>query len=258
MPSSPTNPPPHTIAELWCYPVKGLAGHRQEQIAVTPDSLFAGDRAFAVTKGHPASHDRLAEGWLPKRHFIQLLSEARLAGLSVDYDGADAALCLFHRGQPLARSNGDDYSSLSNALYQLMPEAFAGPPVFCRLEKGGYTDTPAPWITIGGTASIGEFARLTGCSADSRRFRLNIIIHTTTPFEERSWAGRHITLGGTEIEVIEPVGRCGAISVHPDTQNRERDYLPEMEQAWGHTDLGMFARICRAGHIAIGDSLKLI
>jgi uncharacterized protein YcbX len=57
--------------------------------------------------------------------------------------------------------------------------------------------------------------------------------------------------------VIEPVGRCGAISVNPQTHQRERDYLPEMERAWGHTDLGMFARICNPGLLEAGTVVRL-
>jgi uncharacterized protein YcbX len=86
---------------------------------------------------------------------------------------------------------------------------------------------------------------------------LNLIIETDTPFIEQSWAGQIVKIGDVECEVIEPVGRCGAISVNPQTHQRERDYLPEMERAWGHTDLGMFARICNPGLLEAGTVVRL-
>ena len=150
-----------------------------------------------------------------------------------------------------------DRASLSKALYDFMPDAFTSQPILSQLAQGGYSDTAAPWITIGGSASLAAFARLTGTETSASRFRLNLILSTDTEFIEHGWAGKIITIGNVHLEIIEPVGRCGAISVNPQTCKRERDYLPEMEQAWGHTELGMFARIYIGGVLRCGDILAI-
>ena len=245
------------LDQIWRFPVKGFVGEQLQQIEAIAGQLLPHDREYALTTGHPKSHQKLATGWLPKRHFVQLLTEARLAGLEIRFDSLRQSLSLFENGHKLATASADDGAVISQALYNRMPEAFSQPPILSRLEYGGYSDTAAPWISLGGSASIDAFASLTGTHPAASRFRLNLVICTDTPFIEQSWAGRTLTIGDVELEVIEPVGRCGAISVNPQTAMRERDYLPEMEQAWGHTDLGMFARICKGGSLQRGAPVKI-
>ena len=255
------------LAEIWRFPVKGFVGERLEEIEAVENSLLPHDRAFALTTGHPLTHEKLAEGWLAKRHFIQLLREERCAEFAFRLTDNAQCLSLYHKGKKMAEAPIEDRASLSKALYDFMPDAFTSQPILSQpilsqpilsqLAKGGYSDTSAPWITLGGRASLEAFARLTGTETCASRFRLNLILATDTAFIERSWAGKIIAIGGVHLEIIEPVGRCGAISVNPQTGQRERDYLPEMEQAWGHTDLGMFARICRGGVLRCGDALTI-
>ena len=255
--STSETPKDMVLREIWRFPVKGFAGERLDQIDCLADSLLPHDREYALTTGHPVTHEKLPEGWLPKRHFLQLLKEARLAGLEFRFDRHRQKFSLYNNGQEIVSAPDNDRAALSEMLYQLMPEAFTGTPILCRLDAGGYSDTPAPWISIGGTASLDAFAKLTRTDVAASRFRLNLIIETDTPFIEQSWAGQIVKIGDVECEVIEPVGRCGAISVNPQTHQRERDYLPEMERAWGHTDLGMFARICNPGLLEAGTVVRL-
>ena len=74
---------PCRLAEIWQYPFKGFPGQRFPRVKVIADQLLPADRRFAVSNGHPVSHKKLNEGWLSKRHFIQLLSEPRLAELTL-------------------------------------------------------------------------------------------------------------------------------------------------------------------------------
>ena len=83
-----------------------------------------------------------------------------------------------------------------------MPDAFTSTPVLCRLDAGGYSDTPALWISLGDTATLDAFAKLTRTDSAASRFRLNLIIETNTAFIEQSWAGRILKIGHVECEVI--------------------------------------------------------
>ena len=58
--------------------------------------------------------------------------------------------------------------------------------------------------------------------------------------------------------MIDPVGRCAAIDVDPETAERGPHYLPIMEKAFGHTDLGIFARVTQGGTISLGDELSIL
>ena len=154
----------------------------------------------------------------------------------------------------------NDRASLSQALFQAgCQRLFPQPPLLCRLDSGGYSDTAAPWISLGGSASLDAFCQPNG-HANSRQplsFK-PYHPHRHPAYWNKVWAGQTLTIGEVELEVIEPVGRCGAISVNPHTGIRERDYLPEMEQACGHTDLGMFARIRKkSGSLQKGTAVSI-
>ena len=89
-----------------------------------------------------------------------------------------------------------------------------------------------------------------------RRFRLNIMLQTDTPFEEASLIGKRVKLGAAVVKVVDQVGRCAAIDVDPETALRGPHYLPMMEKAFGHTDLGIFAEVVESGPVSIGDRLE--
>ena len=249
---------PYRLTEIWQYPFKGFPGQRYAHVDATPDQLLPADRCFAVSNGHPVSHYKLDQGWLNKRHFIQLLSEPRLAELTLTYDDKKNLIFLTDKTGATLSAQADNAGPVMDRLNELLTDRFQLTPRLCRLAAGGYTDTQAPWVSLGGTASLTDFGRKTHTLADNRRFRLNLIIETQTPFEEFDWAGRHIFIGDVELEVIEPVGRCEAINVDPETPSAEQDHLRTMRQVYGHTDFGMFARIVKKGRLAEGTEMHLI
>ena len=247
-----------SLIEIWQYPFKGFPGQRYASVNVIPDQLLPADRRFAVSNGHPVSHEKLDEGWLNKRHFIQLLSEPRLAGLTLTYDETNDQIQLSDQTGAVLLAAADQAGTIMDRLYNLLTGKFQLTPRLCRLTDGGYTDTQAPWISLGGTASLKDFGYVTHTSADNRRFRLNLVIETQIPFEEFDWAGKHVCIGDVELEVLGPVGRCAAINVDPDTMEASQQHLRTMQQIYGHTDFGMFARIVKKGTLVQGAHLRLI
>ena len=117
--------------------------------------------AFALTTGHPLTHEKLGEGWLAKRHFTQLLREQRCAELAFRLTDSGQCLTDITKAKNWPKLTIKDRASLSKALYDFMPDAFTSQPILSQLSQGGYSDTQAPWITLGGSASLEAFARLT-------------------------------------------------------------------------------------------------
>lgn len=241
---------PFSLNEIWRFPVKGFPGHKLETISVNADQLIPLDRQYAVSNGHPATKAKLGDNWLPKRHFLQLLCEERLASLSFECDDVSQTITLRQGTEIIAAAPMSDSAAITQALYERLPGRFPEKPDLCTLKQGGYTDNSAPWISIGGTASLDDFARLSDTAPDNRRFRLNLIIQTNKPFEELDWVGRKARIGEVEIIFTQGVTRCGAIRVNPDKAVKEDDYLAMMQQEYGHTKLGVFARITKGGQLA--------
>ena len=256
-----------TIASLWRYPVKGFQGESLTHTDLIEGALLPGDREWGFTAGHAAT-DAISDGcWMKKAHFLQLMSFAEAAHLSITIDtsvssGYEAA--LYHKGVLIV--SGDlakdtVISAFCNSLETIMRDAglsLPGKIGLRHLQTGGFSDTQAAWISVGGTASISDFAAATKTDPDIRRFRLNIWVDTKVPFEELGWVGKRAQLGTSIIRFMEPVGRCAAIDVHPDTAIRSDDLPGAMREYYGHADLGVFAIVEQTGKAALSDRLQLL
>ena len=201
---------------------------------------------------------------MKKAHFLQLMSFAEAAHISMQFDGASYNAALFHKDQPIISGDLTDIN-VANAFCKNIETiitaagyALPGDVALRHLDNGGFSDTETPWISIGGMASVIDFAATTKTEPDARRFRLNIWIDTKTPFEELGWIGRRAQLGTSIVRFTAPVGRCAAIDVNPDTAMRSNDMPAQMHAYYGHSDLGVFAMVEQPGKAALSDRLILL
>ena len=247
------------ISDIWQYPVKGLGGARLEHTTLLTGQFIPGDREFAITNGHP-KHDQLPAGtWMKKAFFLQLMKFDILAELDCTYDGK--MMTIRRKGDAVVTADPTDSAGsaqIDSYFAMLLGEELEGTPRLTRISARAYTDTNAPWISLGGTASVERFAEITGTAPDARRFRLNIMLDTTTPFEEAELIGHRVRFGEAVLRIVEPVGRCAAIDVDPETAQRGPHYLPVMTQSLGHSNLGIFAEIIEGGRIVVGDRMEIL
>jgi len=247
------------ISELWQYPVKGLAGTTLDIARLEAGRHFPGDRRYAITNGHPRQDEALAGQWVKKAFFLQMMTYEELAAFGCRFEGS--RLILSRDGTQLLDADLDEDNGIAavNSWFAGQFESRLGDaPQLARVKDGAFTDTKAPWISLGGTASVAKFGEATDTRPDARRFRLNIMLETTTPFEEAGLVGNRIRIGEAEMTVVAPVGRCAAIDVDPATAIRGPHYLPLMEREFGHTDLGIFAEVTKGGAVRPGDRLTQI
>lgn len=245
------------IEELWQFPVKGLGGVTLAETRLQAGRHFPGDRLFAVTNGHPRNADLAPGQWRKKSLFLQLMSNERLAALECAFSGS--RLVIRDAGEDqldVDLDTADGAEAAGRFFTTFCGNSAAGPSTLARIDDGAFTDTQAPWISLGGTASVARVAAAFGHRPDARRYRLNIMLKTETPFEEASLIGHRVSVGEAVLQIVEPVGRCAAIDVDPENGIRGQHLLPEMEQAFGHTDLGIFAEVLEGGTIRPGDRLR--
>ena len=248
------------ISQLWRYPVKGLPGQQLTRAHLATGAHFPGDRKYAIGAGNAKIDDGI---WRKKAYFLQLMSHEALAGIDCDFDTDQKGerIILSRNGEQLVNADMQSDSgrkAVAAFFDQLLDGQLRGPTKLVCLDKGAFTDRQAPLISLGGSASLAGFADLTGTTPDSRRFRLNIIFETTTPFEEASLIGKTLAVGDVRLDVIDPVERCAAIDVDPQTAERGPHYLPLMKQVLGHTDLGILAVVAHGGTISTDDGFSVL
>ncbi len=62
-------------------------------------------------------------------------------------------------------------------------------------------------------------------------------------------------VGGAGLQVVEPIGRCAATNVNPETAERDRNIPLSLKQGFRHTRMGVYAKVTVDGEIAKGDSV---
>lgn len=231
-----------SVAELWRFPVKSMAGTQLDEVTLTERGVL-GDRVYAVVDvetGKVASAKSVklfpdllacramfieaprAEGDLPPVR-IELPN-----GTSVTSDSSDVDRTLsayWRRDVRLARLAPDDFT-----IDQYHPDVEGADP-------GGHRDTvvsqklgsalfaelglasPVPAgaffdlfpLSVITTSSLRQLSALRPqCRFDSRRFRMNLVVGTEQPeFVENGWIGRRFRCGAdATIEVVMPDPRC--------------------------------------------------
>jgi len=253
-----------TVSVLSVTPVKGLALHHPDHVALTPGGV-EGDRAFFLVD---------AAGELVSCTEIGALMAHRAAldtatdVLTVHGPGGIVHSAAVEIGEPM----GTDFYGLREvAGHRVLgwDEVFsdiAGQPV--RLVRGDTCAFDVAGLTLIGAAST---AALSGPDApvavDSRRFRMNLEIAGAGPLDEDSWDGRELRLGDAVVRVGGPVKRCAATTRNPDTGEIDLQTLKligglkgRQEHApWGPGFyLGVYAEVLVPGRVAVGDPVTLL
>ena len=247
------------VESLWQYPIKGVGGNSISHTTLSVNQTLPSDRRYALSVDSSKAAQAGDGVWLQKAHFLQLMQTESLAALRCRLDGDMVTL----NGAGTDGFEGNLAIPSDRARCQNFIANFLHLPDTARLrihqiENGAFTDQPEPLISIGGSASLAAFAAATQTEIDARRFRLNIMVTTTTAFAENKWGGAKLQMGEAVIDIVGDVGRCAAINVDPANAIRQPDHLSTMRRAFGHSYLGVFGRVTTPGAVKCGDAVSVI
>lgn len=246
-----------TINEIRRYPVKGLNGEALDGAALAPGEGIPHDRRFALA--HAASKfDKTDPQWMPRQNFLQLMRDERLALLDARFDPETGMLTIFRDGRQVAR--GDITQPLGRSLVEQFLQAFIPPgprgnPHIVEAPGRMLSDVPDKYLSILNLASVKDIERVARRPVDPRRFRANLHLGGLPAWAEMSWVGKEIAIGGVRLEVVEIIGRCAATEVDPDSGERNLHMLNILQQGFGHTNCGIYARVTAGGRIEKGDTV---
>lgn len=248
---------PITVAEICRYPVKGLSAESLSEAVLCTGEGLAGDRRFAIA--HQAGDfDADDPAWLSKRNFLNLMTDEKLAGLGLVFEEDRGVLALTAGGGRVAEGRIDTSSGLAPVerfLESFMPGK--GRLRIVQVPGRMLTDVPDALVSIINAATVLDIERAAGRPVDRRRFRGNIVIEGGTPWEERDWTGRDLRIGAAEVRIVEPINRCAATSVDPETATRNMNVLKTLQKTFGHVECGVYAEVTAPGTIRPGDKVVL-
>jgi uncharacterized protein YcbX len=210
-----------TIAELWRYPVKTMAGERLQRANVGPLGI-EGDRVVHVEDARgrvltSRSHPR----FLGHKGALTAQGAVMVDGRPWDNrDVADEVVNIGGLGAKLVRFDGAE-------RFDVLPLLVA---------------------TDGAIAAFGH---------DYRRLRPNIVIGGVEGLAEREWPGACLRVGRVLIGVQDLRLRCIMTSYDPDTLAQDKEITRSIYRRFGGK-LALNCFVVEGGQIAVGDELQLV
>jgi uncharacterized protein len=217
-----------TIAEIWRYPVKSMAGERLESCPIALTGLEA-DRRWALVDGKANRAGKLFTATEDKQ-LMTYHARFRAEGVEV----------VTPQGNP---------RHLDGALVAALARASGRPLTLMDRAGANFDDSPVLVVNL---ASVAAFGLAAGTSVDHRRFRANLYIEGFEPDEEVRWIGRRLRVGAAELEVVKRCERCAVITHDPDTTVTSPALLRVLTQT-SEANMGVYCRVVRPGVVAAGD-----
>lgn len=245
------------LTHICRHPIKS---HGREDLASVV--LLAGeglpmDRHWAVA--HDAA--KLVDGWNPCVNFARGSKAPALMAISAHLAAADnSEIELHHPAQGTLRFHPDRAGDLPRFLdwvRPLNPPDRAQP---ARIVKAGrmMSDTDYPSVSILNLASNADLGRRMAMELSPYRWRGNLWVTGWEAWSERDLIGKDIRIGEAILHVVENIERCNATKSNPATGQIDADTLGALNDAFGHRDFGIYARVIQGGKIALNDGITLL
>ncbi len=251
-----------TVARLNVTPVKGTRLLHPDRLRLRPAGLPENRLFFIV--------DEVGE--LFSGGDVGALMQVRSAWDA----GRDILALRFPDGRDLEGSGSELGEALTTDFYgRRVPgrivegpfaealSAFVGQPVrLVRCDRPGDAFDVEP-LTLVSWASVRDLGEHGGRGdLDARRFRMNLELDGCEPFEEDTWGGRDVRVGGAVIRVGAQVPRCVVTTLDPATGAKDFATLTQIARhrpridGGGGLPFGMYAEVVEPGEIAVGDPVE--
>lgn len=227
------------VVALWRYPVKSMAAEPLEKVEVSWHGLL-GDRRWAFIR-----NDAVRSGfpWFTLRqrndmnHFVPSFADPENVETSKT---------------TVRTPSGDTFDVDDPALgSDLCPEGAQ----LIKQSRGVFDTFPVSLITTQTVAKLGE---MVGEELAALRFRPNILVEAddNEPFQEDTWVGRILKIGGLRMRVDQRDTRCVVITIDPATGERNPEVLRKVTDQRQRC-LGVYGTTVEPGGIGLSDEVLL-
>lgn len=247
------------LSKIWRFPIKSLSGSTLPWVVLNSGLGLPHDRRWALARpyGKAASDAH----WHPKSQFFVQVREGTLAELKCEFDDRSGVFSL--RGPngldvcgKLATVEGRN--RIAKAVAEHLGIAHELTPVVVEAQQFGYFDSQQGPLSILNTASLGALETALGRPLNAGRFRMNLHIEGGEAWAERDWIGKQVRMGGTLLQITENTGRCKTTHLDLDTGKADVNVLKALTENFGHTNMGVYAKVIDGGRIQPGDEVEVL
>jgi uncharacterized protein len=247
---------PAIVQSIYRYPVKGLSPEGLTRARLEVGRPIEKDRFYAIENG-PSGFDPLEPTHVPKTHFVMLMRNARLGALQTRLDDATDTLTVSLGERQLCRGDlrsEHGRAAIEEFLTRYLADELRGPLKVVSAPGHSFSDVPQKVISIVNLASIKAIERAVRAPLSPLRFRANLYVEGWPEWHEFTLIGREIGLGSSaRAKLIEPIGRCAATEVNPESGESDLSILKAMQKTLGRVQCGIYCDVTASGDIAVGD-----
>ena len=170
-------------------------------------------------------------------------------------EGGNGAALPTHVRTP----EGDELPLFGEALATEVGRRHGAPVQMTHLRSGIFDEASISVIT---SETAREIGRLAGTSADTRRFRPNVVVRSASgiPFEEDEWLGGVLTFGEADdapaVSVTMRDERCVMVNLDPDGGRPAPEVLKAVVRA-NQNCAGIYASVTRIWRVSVGQAVVL-
>ncbi|WP_372839149.1 MOSC domain-containing protein [Phaeovulum sp.] len=246
------------LAHILRHPIKAIGVEEIESASLSKGRALPSDRRWAVAH-EAAKFSGQPEAWQPKMNFLRGVAGPELMAINAACDDAIVTLRHPRAGTiTLNMSNAADRDRLVTWLQPLWPDDRPAPSHVVEVPGQAMTDWAEPFISLLSLSSLADLSHHAGQTLHINRWRANLWVEGWEPLRERALIGHRIRIGSATFEIVQPITRCRATTVNPETGASDCDTLAALESLWGHKDLGVYARVLTGGEIARGDAIEVL
>lgn len=245
------------IVALYRYPMKGFSSEPLDHTEIEAGETISHDRSFAIENG-PSGFDPAAPAYLPKRRFLMLMKDERIAELRSRFDDITGDFRIQKDGE--LQVEGSLRTPSGRAVIEAwvsrhFSAELRGPPKILAAPGHTFSDMDVKVLHLVNLASVRALENAVGRSVDPLRFRPNIVIDGAPAWSELSWTESEVHLPGIRLEGLSRTGRCAATNVDPQTGRRDMEIPRALDSLYGHADFGIYLVAKTRGTISVGDEI---
>ena len=235
-----------TVARLFIYPVKSMAGVSVEKAHVGINGLL-GDRRYAFVRADQAASNNFP--WMTARQAARMLLYRPRFEQPPTLEKENQAV-------QVCTPEGTEHAVSDFALREELASRFEQSLFLLNNGNGIFDCQHLSIFSLATARSLGEES---GSEIDPRQFRANIYIEPADgkPWEEDQWVGKVVRIGNEVMAAItarDP--RCMMINLNPDTILQDARVLRAVAQRH-EGQIGVYANVVRGGLVKVGDALTI-
>ena len=258
------------ISSINYCPVKSISFQTIEKCEIKKDVGIIGDRIFAFAKDLEEDKALLFEKNPEERKgkWNKVLTLKNSPVLNkYNFLFKENKLTLTFKDKEILTINASELSErqlLSNKIIEL-ENSLNKPIVLMKNEESPFFDTSISnkvnfinSVSLINIQSINDFQKKIDKKVEISRFRGNICIDGTKPWEEQEWIGKIIKINNVSFKVEKKIPRCVAINLKPKTDDGSLNLLQALKKTYNHFDMGIYLTALDNGEINLGDKIEII